>query len=99
MLSSVEHEKSFITSRPGLASNCLQKLSPDDKSLLVGKGLIKLNLMFFFSKHMKSKRMMLYLLSHDVGSGNDMGLDATKPVFGVSDKVSFKPVSSATETS
>ena len=28
-----------------------------------------------------------------------MGLDATKPVFGVSDKASFKPVSSATETS
>ena len=28
-----------------------------------------------------------------------MGLVATKPVFGVSDKVSFKSVSSATETS
>ena len=28
-----------------------------------------------------------------------MGLVATKPVFGVSDKVSFKPVSSATESS
>ena len=28
-----------------------------------------------------------------------MGLDATKPVFGVSDKASFKQVSSATETS
>ena len=28
-----------------------------------------------------------------------MGLDATKPVFGVSDKASFKPVSSATVTS
>ena len=28
-----------------------------------------------------------------------IGLDATKPVFGVSDKASFKPVSSATETS
>ena len=28
-----------------------------------------------------------------------MGLDATKPVFGVSDKASFKPVSLATETS
>ena len=29
----------------------------------------------------------------------NMGLDATKPVFGVSDKASYKPVSSATETS
>ena len=28
-----------------------------------------------------------------------MGLTMTKPVFGVSDKVSFKPVSSATEIS
>ena len=28
-----------------------------------------------------------------------MGLNATKPVLGVSDKASFKPVSSATETS
>ena len=28
-----------------------------------------------------------------------MGLDVTKPVFGVSDKASFKPVSSAIETS
>ena len=28
-----------------------------------------------------------------------MGLNETKPVFGVSDKASFKPVSSATETS
>ena len=28
-----------------------------------------------------------------------MGLVATKPVFGVSNKVRFKPVSSATETS
>ena len=28
-----------------------------------------------------------------------LGLVATKPVFGVSDKASFKPVSSATETS
>ena len=28
-----------------------------------------------------------------------MGLVARKPVFGVSDKASFKPVSSATETS
>ena len=28
-----------------------------------------------------------------------MDLDATKPVFGVSDKVRLKPVSSATETS
>ena len=28
-----------------------------------------------------------------------MGLDATKPVFGVSDKARYKPVSSATETS
>ena len=27
-----------------------------------------------------------------------MGLDATKPVFGVSDKAGLKPVSSATET-
>ena len=27
-----------------------------------------------------------------------MGLDATKPVFGVSDKASFKPVSSTTES-
>ena len=27
------------------------------------------------------------------------GPDTTKPVFGVSDKVTFKPVSSATETS
>ena len=29
----------------------------------------------------------------------NMGLDAKKPVYGVSDKMSFKPVSSATETS
>ena len=29
----------------------------------------------------------------------DMGLTARKPVFGVSDKASFKPVSSATDTS
>ena len=28
-----------------------------------------------------------------------MGLDATKPVFGVSDKASYKPVSSSTVTS
>ena len=28
----------------------------------------------------------------------DMGLEATKPVFGVSDKARLKPVSSATET-
>ena len=30
---------------------------------------------------------------------NNMGLVARKPVFGVSDKERFKPVSSATETS
>ena len=35
----------------------------------------------------------LYLIHHY------MGRKATKPVFGVSDKVGFKPVSSATETS
>ena len=29
----------------------------------------------------------------------EMGLVARKPVFGVSDKASFKPISSATETS
>ena len=29
----------------------------------------------------------------------DMGLDASKPAFGVSDKARLKPVSSATETS
>ena len=32
-------------------------------------------------------------------SNYNLGLDATKPVFWVSDKASFKPVSSATETS
>ena len=31
--------------------------------------------------------------------GTKLGLDATKPVFGVSDKARLKPVSSATETS
>ena len=30
---------------------------------------------------------------------DQMGLDAKKPVFGVSDKMKFKPVSSATKTS
>ena len=37
--------------------------------------------------------------SDSVCGQNNMGLVATKPVFGVSDKVSFKPVSSATGTS
>ena len=36
---------------------------------------------------------MLFQAHHDIG------LVATKPVFGVSDKASFKPVSSATGTS
>ena len=30
---------------------------------------------------------------------NHLGLDATKPVLGISDKVTFKPISSATKTS
>ena len=38
------------------------------------------------------------LVFSQVGFINKMGLVATKPVFGVSDKASFKPVSSATET-
>ena len=29
---------------------------------------------------------------------NNMGLDVTKPVFGVSDKMRFKPACSATQT-
>ena len=36
---------------------------------------------------------------HVADPQNHMGRDATKAVFGVSDKVSFKPVSSSTETS
>ena len=38
-----------------------------------------------------------HLYNADVNS--NMDLVARKPVFGVSDKASFKPVSSATETS
>ena len=36
---------------------------------------------------------------HKVMEKYHLGLVAKKPVFGVSDKASFKPVSSATETS
>ena len=32
-------------------------------------------------------------------TSSQLGHDVTKPIFGVSDKASFKPVSSATETS
>ena len=39
------------------------------------------------------------LVSTKTTNGHDMGLVARKPVFSVSDKVSFKPVFSATETS
>ena len=35
----------------------------------------------------------------NMGEASLMGLVATKPVFGVSDKVRFKPACSATETS
>ena len=37
-----------------------------------------------------------YVFFHDMPL---MGLEATKPVFGVSDEVRFKPAYSATETS
>ena len=36
---------------------------------------------------------------HPKQCDNEMGFVVRKPVFGVSDKGSFKPVSSATETS
>ena len=40
-----------------------------------------------------------FFASRDLGIIPYMGLDATKPVFGVSEKARLKPVSSATETS
>ena len=40
-----------------------------------------------------------HFVSVYVRHSHPMGLVTRKPVFGVSDKVSFKPVSSATETS
>ena len=39
------------------------------------------------------------IITENLFAGPYMGLAARKPVFGVSDKASFKPVSSATETS
>ena len=42
---------------------------------------------------------MLETGSLDSTSEENVGLDATKPVFGVSDKARHKPVSSAMETS
>ena len=47
---------------------------------------------FGLSLHMKG-------VNKDRSAVDHMGLVARKPVFGVSDKVSFKTVSSATETS
>ena len=38
-------------------------------------------------------------LNYSPNDHNQMDLDVTKPVFGVSDKASFKSVSLATETS
>ena len=51
----------------------------------------------------QSAREILTLLqtvhqTDGIKSGIYMGLAARKPVFGVCDKASFKPVSSATET-
>ena len=42
---------------------------------------------------------LLILVLKKFESWGQMGLVATKPVFGVSDKVRFKPACSATETS
>ena len=47
---------------------------------------------------MSEVRTFLFVLNYHSQS-NNMGLDATKPVFGVSDKVRFKPACSATEIS
>ena len=60
---------------PDLSTNCLQRLSAQQKLFTV-----------FHKNSMLSCKHYL-------------GLVVTKPVFGVSDKASFKPVSSATETS
>ena len=41
---------------------------------------------------------LIALFTEQILDIKHMGLDATKPVFRVFDKASFKPVSSATET-
>ena len=59
--------------------------------------------MYVLAKDTASKKLIEDLVEKmDVSTDlykHYMGLVATKPVFGVSDKVSFKPVSSARETS
>ena len=57
-------------------------------------GLKKRFLVFFESG--RFTQVLLYVLSADI---DYMGHDPTKPVFGASDKVRFKPACSATETS
>ena len=42
--------------------------------------------------------ILLIVILQTWHSYNEMGLVATKPVFGISEKASFKPVSSATQT-
>ena len=53
--------------------------------------LLTLYILVDYPKHIDTLSMKLSILY--------LGLVARKPVFGVSDKASFKPVSSATETS
>ena len=61
-------------------------------------------LIFWYSSHLLAAMAQMTLHIHAGTSEpfaaliHTMGLDARKPVFRVSDKVSFKPVSSATET-
>ena len=58
---------------------------------------------FFSDKHIYEFTISLPKINKLNGSAHEtlgnLGLDATKPVFGVSDKANFKSVSSATATS
>ena len=82
--------RAWIQIRHGLdlGANCLQRLSADNK---ICRWHVKV---VFISGD------AIYLVFGQLLHGCcHMGCDATKPVFGVADKVRLKPVSSATETS
>ena len=72
---------------------------------LIGKKIFTIlrSKIFFISKPLTSAHILLNLLNKSNVRLNNivaqMGLVARKPVFGVSDKASFKSVSSAAETS
>ena len=55
--------------------------------------------LYHADKQLRIRRACTGIQSHHRSCSSNMGLDATKPVFGVSDNARLKPVFTATETS